>query len=185
MDITLIIRLFGWFSSIDLYGFNHPSVSFACFSSGLFLSHPSSFVPAGVAACGRDFLVGREAEISASHHHRRSGPHERWRAGDGPARLNAGEPLDVRRLGATTTTPLPRVWIEPSARLLLSVRNYGLALLFFLCVLSLARSLSLSRSLFLALVRCCGCLFVCSLVLRGRVLVLPFCLVFFGPVGRQ
>lgn len=110
MNITLIIRIFGFFlSSIDLYGFNHPSVSFACFSSGLFLSHPSSFVPAGVAACGRDFLVGREAEISTSHHHRRSGPHERWRAGDGPARLNADGPLDVRRLGATTTTPLPRV----------------------------------------------------------------------------
>jgi hypothetical protein len=82
-------------SSVYLHGFQ-PSL--------LHVSHPVYFFLI-VRSCGRSgvwprFLVGREAVISASHH-RRCGPtNADGLVGDGPARLNAGGPLDVLRLGS-------------------------------------------------------------------------------------
>jgi hypothetical protein len=92
MYITFIIRIFAWFSP----------VSFACFSSGLFLSHRSFLREERSVAQISSWPRGRDLGISSSAVR----SHECWRAGDGPARLNAGGPLDVLRLGSALPPPL-------------------------------------------------------------------------------
>ncbi len=136
----------------------------------LHVSHPvyfflvvRSFVSCGSSGVWRRFSSwprGRDLGISSSAVR----SHERWRTGDGPARLNGGGPLDVRGLGATTThsssSRVNRPVCAPSS---LSAQVRSCASLLSQCSLSraLSRSPALSLSRFGSLLRVSVCLLSC------------------------
>jgi hypothetical protein len=107
----IFIHLFYIYHPYICMFFIHQFISFSLVSF-LYVSHPVYFFLV-VLSCGSSSGLwprfsswprGRDLGISSSAVR----SHLRWRSGDGPARLNAGGPLDVPGLGATTI-PLSRV----------------------------------------------------------------------------